>query len=150
MYYVCEEGVDEPGRGTTAEAPLKTAVAALMIGGPSAIVVFRKTPNEEYALLGTSALKRAKKQVEINERKAKKAEEQEAKAADNTGKEATKLEESKTIVLTEDPTLPIAVNVCPIHFGENIYSRFFALRSTDKDSRLYIPPIETCPSIWVD
>lgn len=116
-YYVCDSAVDEPGRGTAPETPLKTAVAALTIGGPSATILFRKTPNDEYTPLGTSALKTAKKTVMINEKKAKKVEDAGAKAAqtdaDRAAKDAKKLEDSKSVVLVEDSSLPTAVKVFP-------------------------------------
>lgn len=113
--YICEEtGSDDTGKGT-AESPLLTAVAALTQGGPQASILIRKKAEEEYAALGISALKKAKKTIEINEKKAQKAREAETKAAaldsEKAAKDANRLEESKKIVLTEDTSLPSTTKV---------------------------------------
>lgn len=113
--YICEEtGSDDSGQGTS-ESPLLTAVTALTKGAPQASILFRKKVAEEYAALGTSALKKARKTIEINEKKAQKAREAEAKSAtldqEKATKDANRLEDSKKIVLTEDTSLPPATKV---------------------------------------
>lgn len=116
--YLCEEsGSDDPRDGLGASsAPFQSAVAALTFGGVQASILFRKTKADEWALLGTSALKKAKKTIEINEKKAQKAREAESKAsaadADKAARDAKRIEESKAIVLTEDTSLPPATKVC--------------------------------------
>ncbi|KAG8924847.1 putative asparagine--tRNA ligase, cytoplasmic [Tulasnella sp. 419] len=111
--YVDESsGSDDTGNGTV-DNPYQTVVHALTsTKGHEVSIFIRKSSTEEYALIGTSALKKAKKTIEINEKKAKKAEENKEKlekeAADSKVKDQKKLEESKKIVLKEDPSLPAA------------------------------------------
>lgn len=118
--YVDETGGSDATGNGTIDAPFQTTVAALTASGVQSAVLFRKTPNESYEPLGTSALKKAKKTVELNEKKAQKAGEQKAKLdkedADRKAKEAKRLEESKNVVLTEDASLPKATKVTPIAF----------------------------------
>lgn len=110
--YICEaSGSDSTGIGTPT-SPLLTPVAALQKGGPSTVIMVRKKADEEYVALGTSALKKAKKAVEIAEKKANKAKEAEANDRDKAEKDAKRLEESKKIVLEEDASLPKATKVC--------------------------------------
>ncbi|CUA67044.1 asparaginyl-tRNA synthetase [Rhizoctonia solani] len=102
-------GSDEKGDGTEA-SPYATPVAAL--GGPQgaeAAVFIRKAPTDEYAPISGAALKRAKKGLEQQKEKAKKAEVAAAKEAQERLREAQKLEESKKIILTEDPSLPASI-----------------------------------------
>jgi asparaginyl-tRNA synthetase len=113
VVYVDEaQGSDLTGNGSI-DAPFQSAVAGLTAAGLHAIVHSRKTPNDTYEPLGTSALKKAKKTVEINEKKARKADELKAKAnaenAERSAKEAKRIEDSKNIVLEEDPSLPPAI-----------------------------------------
>ncbi|KDQ12805.1 hypothetical protein BOTBODRAFT_112526 [Botryobasidium botryosum FD-172 SS1] len=107
-------GSDTAGNGTEA-APYLTPVAALTAHGIDATLLVRKAAGEEYAAIGGTALKRAKKGVELNEKKAKKAEEQrvrqEKEAAEGKAKDEKRIEESKKIVLTEDSTLPAASKI---------------------------------------
>lgn len=114
--YICEETGSDNGQGTSS-APFLTAVAALTAGGPQSSILFRKKASDEYGPLGTSALKKAKKTLEINERKAQKAREAESKAshldAERAAREAKRLEDSRKIILTEDASLPPATKVRP-------------------------------------
>lgn len=106
--YICEaSGSDSTGTGTPT-SPLLTPVAALQKGGPSTVIMVRKKADEEYVALGTSALKKAKKAIEIAEKKAVKAKEAESADKDKAEKDAKRLEESKKIVLEEDASLPKA------------------------------------------
>ncbi|CAE6490332.1 asparagine--tRNA ligase [Rhizoctonia solani] len=102
-------GSDDKGDGSEA-SPYVTPVAAL--GGPQGteVAIFiRKGPSDEYAPISGAALKRAKKGLEQQKEKAKKAEAAAAKEAQERQREAQKLEESKKIVLKEDPSLPSAI-----------------------------------------
>lgn len=135
--YICEEtGSDDSGSGT-AEAPLLSAIAALTKGGPQASILARKKAAEEYAPLGTSALKKAKKTIEINEKKAQKAKEAGEKAAtldsEKAAKDASRLEDSKKIVLTEDASLPAAIKVRCLFW--TILSRSKSFRYLEVDSQ---------------
>ncbi|CAE6466518.1 unnamed protein product [Rhizoctonia solani] len=110
-------GSDDKGDGTEA-SPYATPVAAL--GGPQGaeVAVFiRKVPADEYVPISGAALKRAKKGLEQQKEKAKKAEAAAAKEAQERLREAQKLEESKKIVLTEDASLPASIKTkiqgCP-------------------------------------
>ncbi|KAF9511642.1 hypothetical protein BS47DRAFT_1298667 [Hydnum rufescens UP504] len=113
VVYVDEaQGSDLTGNGSI-DTPFQSPVAALTAAGLHAMVHSRKTPNETYEPLGTSALKKAKKIVELNEKKARKADELKAKAnaenAERSAKEAKRIEDSKNVVLEEDPSLPPAM-----------------------------------------
>ncbi|KAG8709948.1 hypothetical protein FRC11_005023 [Ceratobasidium sp. 423] len=102
-------GFDDKGDGTES-SPYATPVAAL--GGPQGteVAIFiRKGPADEYAPISGAALKRAKKGLEQQKEKAKKAEAAAAKEAQERLREAQKLEDSKKIVLTEDPSLPASI-----------------------------------------
>ena len=107
-------GSDETGTGTE-ESPFASPVGALLSKGAEIAIHIRKGPSETYSPLGTSALKKAKKTIEINEKKAKKAEDNKDKnakeAAELKERDAKRLEESKQIVLAEDATLPAATKV---------------------------------------
>ncbi|KAF8756518.1 asparaginyl-tRNA synthetase [Rhizoctonia solani] len=77
--------------------------------GTEVAIFIRKGPSDEYAPISGAALKRAKKGLEQQKEKAKKAEAAAAKEAQERQREAQKLEESKKIVLKEDPSLPSAI-----------------------------------------
>lgn len=153
--YLCEEtGSDNNGQGTSS-APFLTAVAALTTGGPQSSILFRKKASEEYSPLGTSALKKAKKAVEINERKAQRSREAESKAsqldAEKAARDAKRLEDSKKIVLTEDTSLPHATKVRPCDDRlspavsiVNISYRTPPMHSPDKNSRVRGLPYPAC------
>lgn len=110
-------GSDTAGNGTQS-SPYLTTVAALVAHGADAQLHVRKNPNEEYAVIGLSALKRAKKGLEQHEKKAAKAEENKARtekdAAEGKARDEKRIAESKKIVLTEDASLPTAVKASQI------------------------------------
>ena len=153
--YFCEEtGSDDNGQGTSS-APFLTAVAALAAGGPQSSILFRKKSSDEYSPLGTSALKKAKKTVEINEKKAQKAREAGLRAAqldsEKAAMETRRLDDSKKIILIEDASLPPAtkVRLCkdrPSPVIPIVYMSYFILylRCPDKNSTVCGPPHETC------
>ena len=90
-------------------------LAFAIFTNPTATLLVRKNADAAYEEPTQSALKKAKKNAEGLEKKRKKAQElaeREAKeqAAARERREK-KLEESKKIVLTQDPSLPAAVKV---------------------------------------
>ncbi|CAE6425988.1 unnamed protein product [Rhizoctonia solani] len=102
-------GSDDKGDGTEA-SPYATPVTALAGPQGAEVAIFiRKAPADEYAPISGAALKRAKKGLEQQKEKAKKAEAAAAKESQERQREAQKLEESKKIVLKEDPSLPAAI-----------------------------------------
>ena len=106
-------GSDETGKGTP-EAPYQSLAFALYTH-PDGPYVIRKDASGTYEEPTQSALKKAKKGADGIEKKRKKAEElaeREAKEkAEARERKEKKLEESKKIVLQEDPALPAAVKV---------------------------------------
>ncbi|KAJ2528875.1 asparagine--tRNA ligase, partial [Coemansia sp. RSA 1933] len=111
-------GCDESGSGTQSK-PFKTGVAAVAaISGmpeekqPTFKIQIKKAGDEKYSELTASALKKAKKAHEVAQKKAKKQAEQAANdqsaSAAKQEEEQRRLEESKSIVLVEDPALPAA------------------------------------------
>ena len=101
-------GSDESGDGTQGQ-PYKSAAHAIFAQGPSPplAIVIRKSDTEQYAPIGVSPLKKARKGAEGLEKQRKKALDAEAKA----NEQAELLEKSKAITLTENPDLPKAVKV---------------------------------------
>ena len=101
-------GSDESGDGTQAQ-PYKSAAHAIFIQGPSPplAIMTRKSDTEQYAPIGVSPLKKARKGAEGLEKQRKKVFEAEAKAKE----QAELLEKSKGITLTENPDLPKSVKV---------------------------------------
>lgn len=106
-------GSDETGKGTP-EAPYQT-LAFAVYSSPEGPYAIRKDASGTYEEPTQSALKKAKKGADGIEKKRKKAEElveREAKErAEARERKEKKLEESKKIVLEEDPALPAAVKV---------------------------------------
>ncbi|KAJ2558286.1 asparagine--tRNA ligase, partial [Coemansia sp. RSA 1933] len=111
-------GCDESGSGTQSK-PFKTGVAAVAaISGmpkekqPTFKIQIKKAGDEKYSELTASALKKAKKAHEVAQKKAKKQAEQavndQSASAAKQEEEQRRLEESKSIVLVEDPALPAA------------------------------------------
>lgn len=115
-------GSDTAGHGTL-EEPYQTAAYAIFANEHSKpiTILIRSKPDIDYAEISPSGLKKAKKNAEGLAKKAKKAEEQRLKEEQEKGAEVErlrkKLEESKQITLTEDPTLPSPVKVILIHFS---------------------------------
>ncbi|KAI9484644.1 hypothetical protein BDB00DRAFT_878611 [Zychaea mexicana] len=111
IVYVDElAGSDETGNGTES-SPFKTALKAVEKGGDNAKIQVKKDA-EGYKDISGAALKKAKKSLLEQQRKAKKLEEQKQKQEEEQAKkaeeEAKVLEQAKSIVLTEDETLPKA------------------------------------------
>ncbi|KAH9888402.1 asparaginyl-tRNA synthetase [Cubamyces lactineus] len=104
-------GSDETGKGTP-EQPYQTLAFALY-SHPEEKFVIRKDAAGTYEEPTQSALKKAKKGADGIEKKRKKAEElaeREAKEkAEARERKEKRLEESKKIVLQEDPSLPAAI-----------------------------------------
>jgi len=116
--YVDEtKGSDAPGKGS-ADKPYQTAAYALFVGDAAnpPVIFVRGKDGEEYVEITQSALKKAKKNAEGLQKKAQKAEELRLRQEQEKGVEAErlqkKLEDSKKIVLQEDPALPKAIKVC--------------------------------------
>jgi asparaginyl-tRNA synthetase len=110
-------GSDDKGDGTES-SPYATPVTALAGPQGAEVAIFiRKAPADEYAPISGAALKRAKKGLEQQKEKAKKAKAAAAKEAQERQREAQKLEESKKIVLKEDPSLPAAIKVSLSRFA---------------------------------
>ncbi|KAF7727732.1 hypothetical protein EC973_007191 [Apophysomyces ossiformis] len=112
--YVDEvSGSDETGNGTEA-APLKTALKALEKFGESIKILVKKDA-EGFKDISGAALKKAKKTLVEQQRKLKKQEEQKKKQEEELKKkaedEAKALEQAKSIVLTEDASLPAAKKI---------------------------------------
>ena len=106
-------GSDETGKGTP-EQPYQT-LAFAVYSHPDGPYAIRKDASAAYDEPTQSALKKAKKGADGIEKKRKKAEElaeREAKEqAAAREKKEKKLEESKKIVLAQDPSLPTAIKV---------------------------------------
>ncbi|KAI0352047.1 asparaginyl-tRNA synthetase [Trametes cingulata] len=104
-------GSDETGKGTP-EQPYQTLAFALY-SHPDEKFLIRKDAAGTYEEPTQSALKKAKKGADGIEKKRKKAEElaeREAKErAEARERKEKRLEESKKIVLQEDPSLPAAI-----------------------------------------
>lgn len=107
--YVDEHiGSDESGDGSI-QKPYASPAHAIVIHGacPPLVILTRKKEDEEWAPIGISALKKARKGAEGIEKKRKKAQEAETKAADK----AAEQDKVKSVVLIEDESLPKAVKV---------------------------------------
>lgn len=117
IYIDDSSGSDEAGKGT-AEAPYQSLAFAIFTHGPEAKLLTRKDPNAPYEEPTQSALKKAKKGADGLEKKRKKAEELAEREAKEKSEERERkqklLEESKKIVLEEDPVLPTAEKVSRI------------------------------------
>ncbi|KAL1934759.1 hypothetical protein VTP01DRAFT_6941 [Rhizomucor pusillus] len=114
LVYVDElAGSDETGAGTEA-APLKTALKAIEKFGETAKILVKKDA-EGFKDISGAALKKAKKSYAELQRKLKKQEEQRKKQEEEQAKkaeeEAKALEHAKSIVLTEDASLPSAKKI---------------------------------------
>lgn len=107
--YIDEKvGSDDAGDGSI-QKPYQSPAQAIVNHGPSPplVIMTRKSEEEEWAAIGISALKKARKGAEGIEKKKQKALAAEAKAADK----AAAQEKSKDVVLEEDSSLPQAVKV---------------------------------------
>ncbi|CDH60342.1 asparaginyl-trna synthetase [Lichtheimia corymbifera JMRC:FSU:9682] len=114
IIYVDElAGSDETGTGVES-SPVKTALKAVELGGESVKILIKKD-EEGFKDISGAALKKAKKAYTELQRKLKKQEEQKKKAEEEDAKkaeeEAKALEKAKSIVLTEDESLPAAQKI---------------------------------------
>ncbi|KAI7879632.1 asparaginyl-tRNA synthetase [Lichtheimia hyalospora FSU 10163] len=114
IIYVDElAGSDETGTGVES-SPVKTALKAVELGGESVKILVKKD-EEGFKDISGAALKKAKKAYTELQRKLKKQEEQKKKAEEEDAKkaeeEAKALEKAKSIVLTEDESLPAAQKI---------------------------------------
>ncbi|GLB37831.1 putative asparaginyl-tRNA synthetase [Lyophyllum shimeji] len=105
-------GSDTTGNGTP-DQPYQSLGFAVFTHGATESFLTRKDPSGTYEEPTQSSLKKAKKTAEGLEKKKKKAEELAAREAKEQGEAKEKreklLEDSKKIVLTEDPSLPKSV-----------------------------------------
>jgi asparaginyl-tRNA synthetase len=115
--YVDEStGSDTTGNGTL-DKPYQTAAYAIFATDQSKppIVLIRSKSENDYAEISPSGLKKAKKNADGLSKKAKKAQEQRLKEEQEKGAEAQrllrKLEDSRQVVLKEDPTLATPIKV---------------------------------------
>lgn len=108
-------GSDSTGKGTL-EEPYQSLAQAVYAHGEGVKFRIRKTVDVEYEEPTPTSLKKAKKNAQGIEKKKRKEEEQAAMDAKKQGEDKERreklLEESKKIVLNEDPSLPAATKVC--------------------------------------
>lgn len=106
-------GCDAQGNGTEA-SPFKTVLKAIEVKGENIKVQIKKDA-EGFKDISGAALKKAKKTFAEQQKKAKKLVEQQKKQDDELKKkqddEAKAIEYAKSIVLTEDKSLPTAEKV---------------------------------------
>lgn len=115
--FICEvQGSDSEGSGSE-KMPFKTLLKAVEFAKGSANHTFlvRKVVSENYAIAAKAAMKKVANKYEENLRKAEKARERSAKDTAEAAKQAEatqkRLEESRSIVVTEDASLPAAKKV---------------------------------------
>ncbi|PVV04933.1 hypothetical protein BB560_000548 [Smittium megazygosporum] len=143
-------GSDDSGNGSE-QSPFKTALAALIsVSGESDNLEFLvkkapSTPEEvvSYNPIASSALKKAKKGYELHVKKTKKQAEQKEKeslaALAKQEEESRRIEESKSIIIKEDESLPAATTVkishCSDYRGKRVkvYGWVHRLRVQGKD-----------------
>ena len=108
-------GSDATGTGTPDQPYQTLGFAVFSHGGGSESFLTRKDSSGTYEEPTQSSLKRAKKTAEGIEKKRKKQEELAKREAKEKGEEKERreklLEDSKKVVLVEDPTLPKAIKV---------------------------------------
>ena len=113
--YVCEQqGSDEEGRGTE-KMPYKTLFKAISTakGEPKAYDIFiRKAILDNYELAAKAATKKVVNAYHAEQKKAAKAAERalldKENAEKNKAAEEAKFEHAKSIIITEDKSLPVA------------------------------------------
>jgi len=107
-------GVDAPGNGSI-DQPYQSLAYAFFSTAATEIektqYLIRKDSTAEYGEPTQSAVKKAKKDSQGLDKKRQKAEEKEAKDRETREKAERRLQESKKIVLTEDPSLPQSIKV---------------------------------------
>lgn len=118
VLFVCDKvGEDTEDRGTE-QKPLKSLAFAMFLDESASLKV-RKTledGSEVYEEPSASAVKKSKKLAEALRKKQQKEEERRLKdaamAESKAAEEAAKLERAKSIILTQDASLPQAIVVC--------------------------------------
>jgi asparaginyl-tRNA synthetase len=119
LVYIDETGgSDTIGQGSL-EKPYQSLAQAIYAHGQAAAFRIRKTADVEYEEPTPTSLKKAKKNAQGIEKKKKKEEEQAEHSARKQREEREKreqlLEDSKKVVLEEDPALPTATRVSDAH-----------------------------------
>lgn len=115
--YVDESTGSDTTENGSPEKPYQTAAYAIFANdqSQSLIILIRSRVENDYAEISPSGLKKARKNAEGLSKKAKKAEEQRVRQEQVKRSEAErshkKLEDSKQVVLEDDPSLPIPVKV---------------------------------------
>lgn len=104
-------GSDLTGTGTP-DQPYQTLGFAVFNHGGSESFLTRKDSSGTYEEPTQSSLKKAKKTAEGIEKKRKKQEELAEREAEEKEKREKLLEDSKKLVLVEDPAFPKAIKVC--------------------------------------
>jgi asparaginyl-tRNA synthetase len=115
--YVCEvQGNDSEGIGSE-KMPYNSLLKAVESnsGVKEITIMMRKTLLETYQVAAKAAIKKANNKYEDNLKKAEKAKERSAKDAEEDKKRAAitllRIEESKTVVISQDSSLPVAKKV---------------------------------------
>src|ERR1700761_1215600 len=107
-------GSDTTGSGTP-ESPYQSLACAILTHGQSSTFLTRPDPSAKYEEPSPTALKKAKKNAEILEKKKKKDEEravrEQKEKAEEKERTEKRLDESKAIVLVDDSSLPKPVKV---------------------------------------
>lgn len=125
-------GVDASGRGTADQPYLTLAYALFSTGKDEGMqYLIRKTDKDTYEAPTQSATKKAKKDAQGLEKKRVKAEMEEALARERQAMREKRLEESKKVVLVDDPALPKPIKVrqpwmfgtCPRHSLVSVQDR---------------------------
>lgn len=137
-------GSDDTGKGT-AELPYQSLAFALFTSPDAKLLIF-DDEKKEYKEPSQSALKKGKKGADGLEKKHKKAEELAEREAKEEAalreKRDKQLEESKKIVLTEDPSLPKASkaklgNLTPLR-GQRVSVSGWVHRKRDQKGIIFV------------
>jgi asparaginyl-tRNA synthetase len=108
IYIDQANGVDAPGRGTVDQPYQTLAFAIFSTSSTEADTTYciRKSADVEYDAPTQSAAKKAKKDAQGLEKKRLKAEAEDKEARERQERREKRLEESRKVVLDEDPSLP--------------------------------------------
>ncbi|KAI3630320.1 hypothetical protein MIR68_011755 [Amoeboaphelidium protococcarum] len=113
IFYVCEETGDDKNDGLSEGKPFKSAVRALELNEDCQSIMVKKP--DGYQPIAASALKKAKKLLDLQKKKQAKEKERLEKeaelAASKSASEQSKLDDAKKITLTEDASLGKAVKL---------------------------------------
>lgn len=109
-------GIDAASNGTI-DRPYQTLAYAIFTAPPSevdsTVYQIRKNADAEYDTPTQSAAKKAKKDAQGLEKKRLKAEAEEKEARERQERREKRLEESRKVVLVEDPSLATSTKVSP-------------------------------------